>query len=217
MKNHLKITTLLLAVFTAFAAMAQSTATPLPMVDPDRVLVTQGPRPHVLFVNVAAAEKEPLLRDAVAAVSLVMPVNLALKELAALPPAADLYGRKALNVGSPSTKLTVFVCRDPSLASFLAAPGRWAMVNLHGLDRNTPEAELYRRRLRQMMLKGLGLAAGVGGNGDSRCVMYYKSFTLSGIDQTSVSYSPFAGSPLQSLLVDIGSEAIFAVPEEPVP
>jgi hypothetical protein len=188
---------------------------PLPRVAPDKVLTADAARkPHVLFLNVGRAVDEALFREAVAAVSLVMPINLKADAMAAPLPREKLWERGYTEARHGNAKLVVYVCGDPKDVAFINAPGFWSMINVSGLDRDKPDAARFSRRLRQMMLKGLAQACGVGASGDYRCVMYYKSFTLEGLDNVSVSYSPFASAPVQGMLLAIGGEAIFRMPEE---
>ena len=188
---------------------------PLPKVDPDKVLTEQAAlKPHVLFVNLDKALEDVLFREAVAAVSLVQAVNLAVAEAKGFE-GVNLFEKKPRDRRfGEQAKVVVYVVNKPGMVSFLNAPGYWALVNLSGLDRDKPEAERYRRRLRQMMLKGLAHACGVGATFDARCVMYSESFTLEGMDKTSVSYSPFASGPLDSQLKALGGEAILRYAEE---
>lgn len=209
------VTVVALAGVCAFAQQVVPITSLQPVV-PAKVLTRQAAeRPHVLFLNVAKAVNDELFREAVAAVSLVVQVNL---EATSIPGplerealwergyTAKRYGDKA--------KLIVYVKNDPKEVSFINAPGNWAVVNLSGLDRDKPDTERYRRRLRQMMLKGLAHACGVGATGDSHCVMYNNSFTLEGMDKTSVSYSPFAGAPVQDTLLAIGGISMFGQAQE---
>jgi len=217
----MKITkTLLLLLLAVSCARAQEPVpiVPLAPVDPVKVLTTAvAVQPHVLFVNVDKALEDALFREAVAAVALVMPVNLAVAEAQGFD-GVNLFEKEVRDTRfSAQAKLAVYVANKPEVLSFISAPGRWALINVSGLDRDKPDAERYRRRLRQMMLKGLAQACGVGSTGDFRCVMYHKSFTLEGLDKTSVSYSPFAGGPVQDTLLEIGGMAIFRQPEASAP
>ena len=194
----------LVAVLASAGAWAQQVPiTPLAKVDAAAVLTKQAAeKPHVLFVNVDQALDEANFREAVAAVSLLQPVNLAVmdaKGLNGLNPLDRDARRKQV---SPAAKLVIYVVNNPKLVAYLSVPRQWAVINLHGLDNGLPkeDPERYRRRMRQMMLKGLALACGAGANFDQRCVMYQGSFTAEGIDQTSLSYSPFVMGPMQEAL-----------------
>jgi len=208
--------TMLLLLLAVSCVRAQEAVKILPLqpVDPDKVLTTEvALRSHVLFVNFDKALDEALFREAVAAVSLVLPVNLAVAEAKGFD-GVNLFDKGGTDTRfSGQAKLVVYVANKPDVLSFLSAPGRWALINVSGLGRDNPDPERYRRRLRQMMLKGLAHACGIGATGDHRCVMYHKSFTLEGLDKTSVSYSPFAGGTLQDSLLEIGGMAICRQPE----
>lgn len=105
--------------------------------------------------------------------------------------------------------VAVFLVDDQEHAPVLSQPGAWVRLNAGGLRRDAPLDEKYRQRILKMMLKGIGLAAGAGGNPDPRCVMYWKSFTLAGIDETSASYGPYAYLPIRETLRELGGEAVF--------
>jgi hypothetical protein len=209
----------LFAALLGTCALAQQTTSipPLPKIDATVVLTKAATeKPHVLFVNVGRALDEALFREAVAAVSLVEPINLGVTEMKNLdglnPLARDDWNKRF----SKQAKLVVYVANKPDLVSYLNAPGRWALINLNGLDKGLPkeDPERYRRRLRQMMLKGLAQACGVGANFERHCVMYQESFVVDGIDQTSVSYSPFAWGPLQDRLLAAGGQEIMQPAQE---
>lgn len=59
-----------------------------------------------------------------------------------------------------------------------------------------------------MLLKGLALACGLGASSDQYCVMYYKSFTLDGMDCTSATYGPNVYMPLLETLTALGGNEI---------
>lgn len=187
---------------------------PLTPVNPDKVLTEEAKnQPHVCFVNVGQAVAPELFREMVAGITLILPVHLATavaddfdgQNLFERSGGGSRFGRNA--------KLVIYVVNKPGLVSFINVPARWALINLHGLDRDKPDQERYRRRLRQMALKGLAHACGAGASPDTRCVMYYGSFTLDGIDKTSVSYSPFVHDPVQRILLAVGGEKIFPAPQ----
>jgi hypothetical protein len=60
--------------------------------------------------------------------------------------------------------LVVYVVNKPEMIPFAAAPCYWLIINISGFDNNlsSDDPERCRHRLRQLMLKGLGRACGVG-------------------------------------------------------
>jgi predicted Zn-dependent protease len=72
-----------------------------------------------------------------------------------------------------------------------------------------PSEDVFKKRLIKIAMKGLALAGGVAGNGDAQCVMYWKSFSVIGIDKTSATFSPMCFFVLQDTLDEIGTSEIF--------
>lgn len=190
----------------------------LPSVAVDKVLChTTENKNHVLFVNVDNALDEKCFREAVAAVSLAIPVNLAVTATNGWD-GGRLFNKAGREKQfSAHTKLVVYVLNKPEMITFASAPYNWSMVNISGFNTNIPseDQERYRRRLRQLMLKGLGLACGIGGNTDTgRCVMSSDSFSSETIDSTSATFSPYAYAPIEEALIKIGKEEIFQSAED---
>lgn len=186
---------------------------PLDKVEPERVLMESAKqKPHVLFVNVGNALDEPIFREAVAAVPLAIPIRVAVANIKNFEGLNLFENKQTQPLFSEQTKLIVYVVNKAELLPFLSAPRSWAIVNVSGYNNNLPanDPERYRRRMRQLMLKGLGLASGLGGNTDTgRCVMASDSFSRELIDSTSLSFSPFAYVLIEETLLKIGTEEIF--------
>jgi hypothetical protein len=182
-------------------------------VDPDKILTAEAKRhAHVCFVNVDNAVNDVRFRDAVAAVTLCCPIHLAVADVKNMTSDQLLLKKPKNSAFGDKAKIVVYVVKKPEMVMFAGMPLRWAMVNMAGLDKNLPQddPDAYRARLRKMILKGLALACGVGANMDSgRCVMSMGSFTESTIDQTSASFSPFAGIVLMDTLLKVGGSDIF--------
>lgn len=199
------------------APSAKETIPPLPPVNTEKILAPEAARhPHVSFVDVGSKVDDKLIREAVAAVSQLLRVYMTVEKANQVDSATVLKRTDLSARFGANAKLVVYVLNDPDTVSFLNAPGRWSLINLSGLDRDRPDQERYRRRLRQMMMKGLAHACGVGVVEEPRCVMYSGSFTLEGMDKTSASYSPFAAYPIQNLLHTLGGDAIFIPIETPL-
>lgn len=186
---------------------------PLQKVDPDKVLSKQASElSHVLFVNVDQALDARKFREAVSAITFDTQVNVAVAEVKGLPPDKVLSGRTNRDERlSERAKIVVYVIDNARQNSFQSAVGRWSIVNLHGFDGNLPKdnPERYDRRLRQLMSKGLALACGMGATGDFRCVLYYKSFSVDGIDKTSTTFSMEPGMTIVELLNARFGDSIF--------
>ena len=108
----------------------------------------------------------------------------------------------------------VFVERNARGASFLQAPGSWSMVNVRGLDKDSPDRRTLVDRYAKMVLKGLAFAAGGGASLDSACSLYYGSFTLRGMDRTGVQIAPTSYFPMIEILRAVGGNEIVTPPAE---
>ena len=109
-----------LAVFFAACAFAQDVPIlPLEKVDAAKVLTKQAAeKPHVLFVNVDKALDDARFREAVAAVTLVIPVNLEVTTQKALDDLNALVKPDANKRFSKQAKLVVYVVNKPELVSY---------------------------------------------------------------------------------------------------
>ena len=173
-------------------------------------------KPHVLFVNVHHALPLIRLQSAASAVQADAMVRIAVaesQELGKLNPFDRDFSDKRF---SKNAKLIVYVINDPKQASFVSAMGQWAVVNIHGFDAGLPvnEPDRYDRRLRQLMLKGFGLAVGLGMSNNAGCVLYYKSFTPEGIDQAGLGFWFDAHATILNLLADRFGNDIFRSDED---
>ncbi len=169
-------------------------------------------KPHVLLVNVGGALPGGVFTQA--AVQAQVRLNTRMANLERLD-AADLVARWEAYQQAIGTNacITVFVVNDPQGPAFLSQPGVWALVNVRALRYGEPTEEVYQQRAVKMMLKGVAHAAGVGATHDARCVMYYKSFSMAGIDDTSATFSPFAYFVLRDTLMAIGGSGLEYEPE----
>jgi hypothetical protein len=168
-------------------------------------------RAHVLFVNVGGALPDADFREAAAYVHMKYALNVAVRNerkpfanevVADAAALRKRFGDKALVV--------VALVKQEAAPSFVNVPGFFSQVNLRGLGRDNPEALFLKKRTRQMLLKGLAHACGVGATVDAMCVMCYSSFTLEGMDRVSATYGPNAYFPVRELLREIGGGGIFA-------
>ncbi len=222
MKARILLSLLPLALLAASAEPAATPSAPPalpkknavldPVKDVDALLPADAnQRAHVLFVNVGKALPEAEFREAAAYVRMKYMLNIAVgaaPEPFAQESVADLaalkkrFGEKAL--------IVVAVVKQEQGPSFINVPGFFSQVNLRGLDKDKPEELFLKKRTRQMFLKGLAQACGIGATIDDMCVMFCKSFTLEGMDRVSATFGPNAYFPMRELLRDIGGEDIFA-------
>ncbi len=172
-------------------------------------------KPHVLLVNVGGALPEGVLKEARAAAQQQLRFNMRLGALERLDLAALVSRWDAFQQAfGTNACVTVFVTGDPQAPAFLSRPGVWSLVNVRALRHGEPTEAVYQQRATMMVLKGLAHVAGVGATHDARCVMYYKSFSMAGIDDTSASYSPFAYFALSETLRAIGGIGMAYEPED---
>ena len=165
---------------------------------------------YVVFVNVGEAVPKDVMAKAAPDACRQLSARFKTNTVAKLNP-AELNGarEKTAKHLDADAALTVFLVNDESTYGFLSAPGSWALVNMRSLKQDNPSAETYNKRVTKMMMKGIAHAAGVGANTDVHCVLYYNSFSLSGIDATSESYGPHAYFPLMETLRQLGGEGVF--------
>ena len=107
--------------------------------------------------------------------------------------------------------MVVYLVNDAQANGFVNVPGMCAWVNARSLKQDSPSEELYQKRVTKLLMKGLAHASGVGANIDPRCVMYWKSFSLEGIDATSASFGPHAFFVLQETLQLLGGDGLFTL------
>ena len=168
-------------------------------------------RPHVLFVNVGQALDETAFADAAAYIRMRWMITTWTNSVDKVDVAAMVSNQEASRAANAKQAvLTVYVVKDEAMANFLLQPGTWSLLNVRGLDKDGPEPLLLTKRTRQMFLKGLCFATGVGVNTDPYCAMYAESFTPSGMDKTSATIGPFAYGPLMQSLQLISGDALFA-------
>lgn len=185
----------------------------LEKVDSAKILkLTNANKPHILFVNVSNAVENSQFCEAVASVSLVLPVRLCVQNINALNVLQDVVlTNKVANISSNS-KIIVYVIRDPQFVNFICVPRKCAVINISSFerDRSSMSHDQYQSRLRKLMQKGFGLACGIGGTPErGRCVMSFDSFSPETIDSTILGFSPYARFPIQDVLEEIAGDDIY--------
>lgn len=213
MKKIITIWVLVLSVITT-TGLSAANIPHLLKYDINRVLSSSKKgKPYILFVNVGHALELNAMKDAVCSVWADSHVRVGVAETDQLGPLdpfkKEQKGNKRFD---QNAKILIYVVNDPKIPSFLSVAGKWSIVNINGFDDNllpSRQPEIYARRMRQLMLKGFGLAIGLGYTDDKRCALYYKSFTPHGIDETSLGFSFSANSTMMNLLLDRFGETIF--------
>ncbi len=172
-------------------------------------------RSHVLFVNVAGALPEADFADVAEYAASRVQINLWTNSIPASM-VRELFDNPAAltNRFGPKCCAAVFIERNAKGYSFLNAQGSWSMVNLRGIDRGAPPAEILRDRRAKILLKGLAYACGSGASLEPKCSLYYGSFTLEGMDKTGVQISPNSYFPMLETLRAIGGPEILSPPVE---
>jgi hypothetical protein len=170
-------------------------------------LTPPGPS-HIAIVNVGEALDASAFRAAVSEMREIVPVNLVAREQAEESQSRLLERAAALQAVEPLASLTVYIVNDPDGDDRLACAGRWALINVRSLGVDAADAATRQNRATKVVMKGVALACGLGGNPDPRCVMYYKSFSADGLDGTSASYGPYAYSVLTDTLYSLDNGAL---------
>ena len=165
-------------------------------------------RPHLLIVNVAEALPEAVFAQAAAkAAAATMTINCWTNSIP-----KSVYREFLDNPGGLSgcfgrqAKIVVFVEKNQVGPSFRNVPGSWSVVNMRGLDRDSPDAAKYAERVAKMILKGIAHASGSGATQEPVCVMYWDSFSLQGLDKVKTVISPTAYFPMLSTLKGLGGQ-----------
>lgn len=168
---------------------------------------------HVLFVNVSGALSDEDFADVAEYAASRVQINIWTNSIDAsmVRMLMDDPGLLAKRFG-PKCCAAVFIERNGKGYSFLNAPGSWSMVNLRGIDRGAPSAQLLRDRRAKMLLKGLAYACGSGASMEPKCSLYCGSFTLEGMDKTGVQISPMSYFPMLEVLSAIGGTEILCPP-----
>lgn len=166
-------------------------------------------QPHILMVNVGKALAADELREAAAYVRMKYGYNIAIRDekksfaVEAVKDVKSLSKRFGANA-----VIVVALIKQEQAPSFINIPGFFAQVNLRGLENDQPATLFRKKRTRQMLLKGLAHACGVGATIDNMCVMNANSFTWSGMDSVSATYGPNAYFSLQQFFGELGREGI---------
>ena len=165
-------------------------------------LHAEEPKPAVAYVNVAGAVDPALFAKSVTNfLPGVMSVRTKIVNVDKVDVASIANPRNKDGRLGKESRLAVYFVKDPAFPPQLTAPGMWAIINVRNLEKDADKAK-FEKRLQKMVLKGLAFSCGFGANQDvGRCVMGAGSFdTLSGIDSTSASYSPFVAFPMMDYL-----------------
>lgn len=166
--------------------------------------------PHVLFVNVGkvmnSKQFEAAVSNACAQVQIkwrseCVPKITMNEIIISKEEQSKKWGREAV--------LVVYLTDDQALPGLLNLPGQCSLINIRTMHTDSPSVEVYESRMKKSLMKGLAYAAGVGSNCDPHCVMYWKSFSASGIDGTSSTFGPYAFFALQDILGALAGGAIF--------
>lgn len=170
---------------------------------------------HVLFVNVADALDARTFAAAVAHAATRIQVNMWTNTLprsltrAALDD-ATLVGRTF----GGKAKLVVFFERSAKGPLMLSVPGAWASVNVREVYAGNPDEQTRRDRAAKMVLKGLGLVAGVATSPDRECALYGDSLEAAKLDKVNIMIAQMAYFPIMASLQQFGGDEIVTPPAE---
>ena len=170
----------------------------------------QDSSPHVLFVNVGKAVEPTQFQASVSNACIQAQVKWRTVSVPETTVEEVVVSREKQSAQwGKGAVLVVYLVNSPKLPGLLNLPGQCSLINIRALRTDNPSEQVYKVRLQRILMKGVGYAAGVGGNHDPRCVMYWKSFGIDGIDGTSSTFGPYAFFALQDILSAMGGEAIF--------
>jgi len=163
-------------------------------------------KPHLLLVNVGGAvpESDWSLASTYAASRLQLNVwTNSLPKISSeqLLKDASLTEKLFLN---PNSKVGVYFVNDKLGVPVVAAPGRWAVVNMAIASEGSPDVQTYRDRVAKLVLKGIAAASGGGATVEPRCSMFYGSNTVKGLDSVNIMLTPMCYFPMLEILRSVG-------------
>ena len=162
-------------------------------------------RNHALVANVADAIPAADWPICVNYAASRIPLNIATNTVDAIPD--EKVSGKAV--------VAVYIVDGKGDEPFLAAPCRWAVVDVAALKADNPSQSVLRDRYAKAILKGLALACGCGATIEPRCSLFHGSRTLEGMDKTNITISPMAYFPMVETLRALGGdEAVAAYADE---
>ena len=199
------------AAIPAFAAQGRHMNHVPEVLDPEtrQIYPSARERNHVLVLNVGGAVPADVFGTVVTYAMSRININVWTNsiERSVVRELLDSPGRQGELLGDKAV-VAVFLERNEGGVSFLNAPGRWAMVNMRGIDRDGPSAQTLRDRYAKMILKGVAHASGVGASVDELCSLNYDSFTLEGMDKTDIRISAMSYFPMLSTLQALGGASM---------
>lgn len=167
-------------------------------------------RPHILLVNTAGAVDEPtlfsllrVLRKETQAVvwTNAIPRSMLMQAMAEPGAIQTRFSTNAI--------LAVLIERAPDATPLLVSPGRWARLNLTGIDADKPAPGVLEKRLSRAVLRAAAYATGAGAVANPLCVMWQGIRGWRDLDTAGRNFSPESQSVVTGFL--IGHEAIAGV------
>lgn len=160
---------------------------------------------HVLFVNVGKAVRAKDWSLATSYVGGLFQVNLWTNQVDKIDIGELTKGKSPFGGKS---KVCVYLVNDPNALPYLAAPGKWSVVNVAPFLKDVTDTQTYRDRAAKMLLKGLAYAAGCGASMEGRCSLAVSGFDAEGIDKTNITISPMTYFPMLEMLRKVGGDEI---------
>lgn len=152
--------------------------------------------------------------------------NIALLNAPGAIPAAEwplvstyAASRLTLNIWTNETDKTVirvYFLRGEPKEGILAAPGKWAKVDVAMVESDNPDVKTLRDRRAKLILRALAFACGGGQTMEPVCSMFYGAQSLKGMDRTNITLSPMCYFPMSEFLNrldDSGELTTFAEPD----
>ena len=165
-------------------------------------------RPHILLVNTAGAVDEAtlfsllrVLRKETQAVVWTNAIPRSMLMQAIAEPGA-IQARFSTNA-----IIAVLIERTPDATPLLVSPGRWARLNLGGIDADKPAPGVLEKRLSRAVLRAAAFATGAGAVPNPLCVMWQGIRGWRDLDKAGRNFSPESQAAVTAFLSDRGAIA----------
>ena len=166
---------------------------------------------HIEIVNVGGAVPEAMWPEVVTYAASRIQVTIWTNAVGKSVLSQLVSGKTTVKgvLGDKAT-VAVFIENADGQPPFISSLCSWSVVNVRGIDRDSPDAQKLKDRYAKMILKGLVHASGGGATLDDKCSCFYESFTLKGMDKTGIQVSPMTYFPMLETLRGVGGTEILA-------
>lgn len=168
---------------------------------------------HIEIVNVGGAVPEAMWPEVVTYAASRIQVTIWTNAVGKSVLSQLVSGKTTVKgvLGDKAT-VAVFIENADGQPPFISSLCSWSVVNVRGIDRDSPDAQKLKDRYAKMILKGIGAACGSGLSLDRRSSLFIGSYSLAGMDKTCISISPDTYFPMLEVLRGIGGDEIVSPP-----